>query len=135
MTISAKWLGNLDFEASNPRNHKVSMSNPQGNLGPTPMEMVLMGLAGCTGMDVVSILEKMRVSFDRFEVQVAGERADEHPKVYTKVSVVYRIWGSGIPEEKLARAIELTQEKYCSVLHMVNKTAEVSYRYEINPSE
>lgn len=135
MQVTAKWLANLDFEAENRKGHKVSMSNPQGDAGPTPMEIVLMGLGGCTGMDVVSILNKMRITYDRFEVQVTGERAEEHPKVFTEVSVVYRIWGSNIPEEKLARAVDLTQEKYCSVLHMVNKTAQVSYRYEINPAD
>ncbi|HHW05983.1 MAG TPA: OsmC family protein [Clostridia bacterium] len=133
MNITARWLGNMDFEAYNERNHKVSMSNMEGTIGPTPMELVLMGVGGCTGLDVVSILQKMRVSFDRFEIQVSGERAEDHPKVFKQVSVVYRVWGQDIPEDKVARAVQLTQEKYCSVLHMVNKTAEVSYRYEINP--
>lgn len=135
MKITAKWLGNMDFEAYNERNHKVFMSNMEGTIGPTPMELVLMGLGGCTGLDVVSILEKMRVPFDRFEIEVSGERAEDHPRVFKKVSVVYRLWGSELPEDKVARAVQLTQEKYCSVLHMVNKTAEVSYRYEINPAE
>ncbi|NLC76830.1 MAG: OsmC family protein [Clostridia bacterium] len=135
MQITAKWLGNMDFEAENTRGHKVAMSNMEGTIGPTPMELVLMGLGGCTGLDVISILNKMRIDYRRFEVQVSGERAEDHPKVFSQVSVVYKIWGDNIPEEKLARAVELTQEKYCSVLHMVNKTAQIQYRYEINPAE
>lgn len=135
MEVTAKWLSNMDFESENTKGHKVTMSNFEGTAGPTPMELVLMGLGGCTGMDVISILNKMRIAYDRFEINVAGERAGDHPKVFSEVSVVYRIWGDNIPEEKLARAVELTQEKYCSVLHMVNKTAQVSYRYEINPAD
>lgn len=135
MQVISKWIGNLDFEGVNTREHKLTMSSSDGNLGPTPMEMVLMGLGGCTGMDVASILAKMRVDFDRFEVVVTGSRGDEHPRVFNRVSVVYRIWGDEISEDKFKKAVDLTQEKYCSVLHMVNKTAEVNYSYEINPIE
>lgn len=135
MKTTTKWISNLDFEGQNTRDHKVAMSNSKGNLGPTPMELVLMGLGGCTGMDVLSILDKMRITFDRFEVQVEGTQADDHPKVFTQVSVLYKIWGTDVDEDKLARAVDLTQEKYCSVLHMINKTAAISYRYEINPAD
>lgn len=135
MQITAKWLHKLDFEGHT-SSHQVPMSGiGSSDLGPTPMEIVLMGLGGCTGMDTVAILEKMRVEFDRFEVLVEGDRAEDHPKVFTHLNVVYRIWGEDIPEDKLSRAVELTQEKYCSVLHMLNKTATVDHRYEINPAE
>lgn len=135
MQIITRWIGNLDFEGENTRNHKLTMSSSDGNLGSTPMELVLMGLGGCTGMDVVSILAKMRINFDRFETVVDGTRGDEHPRVFNHVSVIYRIWGDEIPEDKIKKAVDLTQEKYCSVLHMVNKTAKIDYHYEINPAE
>ncbi len=135
MQIVSKWIGNLDFEAANEKNQKIVMSDANGNLGPAPTDLVLMGLGGCTGMDVASILVKMRVNFARFEVAVDGTKADEHPRVFKHITVIYRIWGEDIPEDKFAKAISLTQERYCSVLHTVNKTAEVDYRYEINPVE
>ena len=98
-----------------------------------PMELILVSLGGCTGMDVVSILRKMRVEWERFEIQVVAERAPEHPKVFTKIHLIYRIWGDDIPEDKLKKAIDLSQERYCPVTAMLNKIAEITYRYEINP--
>ena len=135
MQIISKWIKGLNFEGENTKNHKVVMSSSDGDLGPSPMELVLMGIGGCTGMDVASILEKMRIDFDRFEIEVTGARREEHPRVFNQVTVIYRIWGENIPEDKFQRAVDLTQEKYCSVLHMVNKTAQTDYHYEINPSE
>ncbi len=135
MQIISKWMGNLDFEAVNEKNQKIMMSDSNGDLGPSPTNLVLMGLGGCTGMDVVSILTKMRVNFDRFEVIVDGTRAIDPPKVFKQVTIIYRIWGQDIAEKKFTKAINLTQKKYCSVLHTVNKTAEIDYRYEINPAD
>lgn len=98
-----------------------------------PMEFLLISLGGCTGMDVVSILRKMRVEWERFEILLEAERAPEHPKVFTKIRLTYRIWGDDIPEDKLKKAIDLSQERYCSVTAMLSKTAEISYEYRINP--
>lgn len=100
---------------------------------PRPMELVLIGLGGCTGMDVVSILRKMRLNWERFEILLEAERAPDHPKVFTKIHLIYRIWGE-VPEEKLKRAIELSLGRYCSVTAMLRRTAEITYDYEINPS-
>jgi len=97
--------------------------------GPGPMEMVLLALGGCTAIDVVLILEKMRVPLKGLRVVLDGDRAEDHPKVFSRVRLVYELAGDDLPEDKVRRALELTQEKYCSVLHMVNKTAEVSWEY------
>ncbi len=101
------------------------------DVGSRPMELLLLGLGGCTGMDVVAILRKMKQDVKRFEVQIEAERAKIYPKVYTKVHIIYRIWGN-IAEEKLKKAIELSQETYCSASAMFKKTAEVTYEYKIN---
>ncbi len=100
--------------------------------GARPTELLLIALGGCTGMDVVSILRKMQVTFTRFEMDVQGERASEHPKYFTKIRVIYKIWGD-VPEEKLKKAIDLSLEKYCTVSNSLKPRAEVSYEYQINP--
>jgi len=99
--------------------------------GTSPMELVLMGIAGCSGIDIVDMLEKMRISFERFEINVNGERAEEFPRVFTDIQVDYKFWGTDLPENRLRRAIELSMDKYCSVINMVNKVAKVTYTLEI----
>ena len=100
--------------------------------GTSPMELLLISIAGCSGMDIVSILEKMQVKFQRFETTVEGERASDHPRVFKDIEVVYRFWGQSLPEEKLKRAVQLSMEKYCSVANMIDKAADLTYRIEIN---
>jgi putative redox protein len=94
----------------------------------------LLGLCGCTGMDVVSILKKKRVEFDDFEVAVEAEKSAELPNYFTRIELVYRIWGANVPEPALERAIELSMDKYCTVSNTLKGKAEITYRYEINPS-
>ena len=108
-----------------------SKKEPSGlEKAPTPMDTVLIALGGCTGMDVVSILEKMRVRFESLEIEVRGERNEEHPRVYTKIEIVYRIKGD-VDEEKVKKAVELSMERYCSVAAMLKKSAEIEHRIEI----
>jgi len=99
--------------------------------GPRPMELLLMGLAGCTGMDVVSILKKKRQPFTGLQVQVTAERADEHPRVYTQIHLTYVVTGSGVSPEAVARAIELSETKYCSAAAMLRQSAEITTEYRI----
>lgn len=99
--------------------------------GPTPMELVLVALGGCTGMDVISILQKMRQDVKGFEINLLAERANEHPKVFTKINLEYVVYGSNIDESAVKRAIELSQEKYCSVGGMLKKSVELTYSYKI----
>jgi len=102
------------------------------NSAPRPTELLLIAQGGCTGMDVVSILRKMRVDFNDFEMEIDGERTEEHPKFIKKIHIVYKIWGD-VPEEKFKKAIELSLEKYCSVANTLRGKADITYSYEINP--
>ncbi len=95
--------------------------------GPSPMETALMAMAGCTGMDVLDILQKMRAPLDRFSIDVEAERAAEHPRVFTKIHVRYVVSGPGLKQEQVERAVGLSLEKYCSVTAMFRRTAEVTY--------
>jgi putative redox protein len=98
--------------------------------GPRPMELLLIGLAGCTAMDVISILKKKRQTFTDFQVNVSAERAEEHPKVYTEIHLAYVVTGDVDPQA-LERSIELSQEKYCSAAAMLSQAAEITTSYRI----
>jgi putative redox protein len=91
------------------------------------MQAVLISLAGCTGMDVVSILRKMRAPLEGLTMEVDAERATEHPKVFTKIHLRYRAWGAGLEDEPVRRAVDLSQEKYCSVSAMLKKSVPITY--------
>lgn len=99
--------------------------------GPTPMELLLIGLAGCTAMDVVSILQKKREPLSGLEVEVTAERSDEHPRVYTRAHLEYVVRGRGISPRAVERAIELSQTKYCSAAAMLGKVATITTSYRI----
>lgn len=101
--------------------------------GPRPKALLLSGLAGCTGMDVASILKKMRMPYDRFSVEVDAETTDKHPKVYSKIHLRYIFEGAELDEEKIRKAIDLSQEVYCGVTAMLSRTAEVDYELVMNP--
>jgi putative redox protein len=132
-TATVKWVGDEKFLATMPSGQAVQFdarSTHEG--GPGPMEMLLGALGACTSVDVLLILEKKRQKLKSLEVSVSGERAKEPPEVWTKIEIVYRL--SGALDEKAVRdAIELSQNKYCSVAAMLGKTAKISYRYEILP--
>jgi len=99
--------------------------------GPRPMELLLIGLAGCTAMDVVSILKKKRQPFTGLEVRATGERAETHPKVYTQIHMEFVVKGRGVDPRAVERAIELSQTKYCSASAMLGKVAEITTSYRI----
>lgn len=100
------------------------------NLGARPMQMVLMALGGCTSMDMLSILKKMREEVKAYKVNVEAERATEHPMVFTKIHIHYTLEGN-LKKENVEKAIALSMDKYCSVSHMLNKTATITHSYEI----
>jgi putative redox protein len=106
--------------------------------GLSPMELVLVGLAGCTAMDVISIMAKKRQPMTNLQVKVEAERAETHPKVFTKLYIEYVAYGNGIEEKALIRAIELSEESYCSVIGMLKHSAEITSSLRIvsdpNPS-
>ncbi len=98
------------------------------NLGPSPKSLLLAGLAGCTAMDVVSILRKQKIKGFEIEVEVTTELTDEHPKVFKDIKLLYRFKGTDLPEEKVKRAIELSMNKYCGVSAMLRKNSEITYQ-------
>ena len=118
-------------------NHWVVMDAKEdvgGNdAGTKPMELVLIGLGGCTGMDVISIMQKKRVPFTKVKMKLDAQRAKEHPQVFTKIDITFLIYGkkSQIKTKDVERAIELSSTKYCSASEMLRKTAEINYHYEI----
>ncbi len=128
----------VTFNGITDSNHWVPMDGPPkfgGENGAIrPKELLLLSLAGCTGSDVISILTKMRQNYTRFEVHVDAEMADEHPKVYTKIHITYKVWGD-VKEENLVKAINLSQDVYCAVSAMLRKAVEITHSYEINPEE
>jgi len=136
MKVYLKQVQGITMTAKADSNHWVVMDGSDkfggSKAAPAPMEMLLMGLAGCTGMDVISILDKMRVKLNQFVITVEAERASEHPKVFTRIHLTYYFWGEDVPEDKVKRAIELSQTKYCSASVMMKKTAELTYTYRIN---
>jgi putative redox protein len=99
--------------------------------GPHPLELLLIGLAGCTAMDVISILQKKRQPFIGLRAKVTAERVEEHPRVYTKIHVEYVVTGKGVKPEAVERSIELSETKYCSAMAMLRQTAEITTSYRI----
>jgi len=125
----------MHFQAQTAAGHEVILdaAEPFGgqNAGPQPMEMLLLSLAACTAMDVISILRKMRQQVDSYQVRVTGQRAEEHPRVYTHIRVEHIATGD-IDEERLARAIELSHTKYCPVTAMLRHSVTMQMGYNIN---
>lgn len=130
MLVEARWDGDQRFEAAGEGGVPVTVDGSKA-LGPSPMESLLMGLAACMGVDVVEILNKMRVAFSDLAVRVEGDRRPAPPRRYTAIRLTYEV--SGVAEgarEKLQRAVDLSREKYCSVLHSLRPDIEVSIRIE-----
>lgn len=140
MNIKVRWLTDLAFEARGETGLRYFMDslNEDGTsgIGPKPMEMVLSALAGCTGMDVVSILKKMRVNLEKFWMEVSAERAEEHPKVFTEIKLTYFFEMEDESQtDKVLKAVSLSQEKYCSVGAMLKKVAKYDYNVVVNGKE
>jgi putative redox protein len=132
-TASIQWIGAEKFVATSPSGHAMTIdSDRASNKAPGPMELVLMALGACTATDVVSILKKKRQKLESLEVICSGERASEPPTVWIKLEILYRLRGS-LDETAVKRAIELSEQKYCSVSAMLQKTATLTWRHEILP--
>jgi putative redox protein len=131
-TAQVKWVGNQQFFALTPSGHDVRLdSDRKSNDAPGPMEMLLVALGACTATDVVAILAKKRQELASLEVVVSGERATEPPTVWVKLEIVYKLRGQ-LDEKAVRDAIELSENKYCSVAAMLRKTAPITFRYEIS---
>ena len=129
------FLGGLAFEGQATSGHKVRMdASPEvggEDSGPRPMELLLVALGGCTGMDVISILRKMRQNVTSYDVRLVGTRADEHPRVYQEIYIEHVVRGKGLVEDMVKRAIELSETRYCSVTAMLGKSARLVHTYRI----
>ena len=135
MRASVKWLGGRAFEGTPASGHTVIMdSSPDfggEDKGIRPMEMLLLGLGGCTSIDVMNILQKSRQDVTDCVAEIEAERADTEPKVYTRIHVHFKVTGRGVDPARVERAIALSAEKYCSASIMLGKTAEMSHDFEI----
>ena len=125
-----KWVEGLQFVARAGDGPALVIDSGEDATGPSPMELLLIGVAGCTAMDVISILQKKRANVTRFEVNITGERAEEHPKRYTHIAIEYVLYGHDIQPQAVERAIELSETKYCSAIASLNARFEHSYRIE-----
>ncbi len=133
-TARVQWVGKERFVAQSPSGHLVALDSDRSSNGaPGPMELLLVALGACTATDVVAILSKKRQKLDSLEVEVSGERATESPMAWVKLEIVYKLRGI-LDEKAVEHAIQLSEEKYCSVAAMLRKTAPITYRYEIEAS-
>lgn len=137
-TLNLNWKKGMAFETELD-GHKIVVDADDavgGNdLGPRPKPLMLLALAGCTGMDVVSILRKMRVELDDFNVEVVANNTDEHPKHYDEMKVIYKFWGKDLPEDKINKAVNLSEERYCGVSFVYRKYIKMSTEIQINPEK
>jgi len=127
--ITTHWKGNMVFDSDNPRWPSIMMDASEEfggtNSGMAPKAMMLSSLAGCSGLDVISILNKMKEDIDDFKIEVSGELTEEHPKYYHLVTVDYHFYGSDLNKKKCEKAVDLSVEKYCGVMEMFRQFAEV----------
>lgn len=130
MEFSVRWDGNMAFSSVTPSGHNMKMDAAETvggeNGGARPMEVLLNAVAGCTGMDIISILQKMRMRPNKFEMNVTGWNAEDHPKRFTTIHIHYALEGA-LQEDKVSRAIQLSKDKYCSVAHSLSAKIAVSY--------
>lgn len=133
-SVKVNWKKGMAFEADI-QGYKIMMdaSKEHGGdgLGPRPKPLSMVSLAGCTGMDVVSILGKMRVIPDDFTIVIDGDLTDEHPKTFTRMHIIYQFKGKDLPMDKLQKAIELSQERYCGVSASFRKAMEITYEIKL----
>ena len=136
-TVNTKWLKNMAFETEI-NGHKIILDASPAvggeNKGPRPKMLMLSALAGCTGMDVVSILQKMRVEIDDLNITVEGDLTEEHPKHFYKMHIVYEFTGRDLPMDKLEKAVSLSEERYCSVRAVYKKAMEMTSEIRIRES-
>ena len=129
--ITATWKGEMTFVGQNTVGGTVQMGPLDGKPGVGPMQLLLVAIAGCTGIDIVSILQKKQADLMDMQVKVAGKRADDYPMIWTHIHITYLLWGNSIKAKDVEQAIELSENKYCSVGIMLGKSAKISSEYKI----
>jgi putative redox protein len=134
LTVDVEWTSKMAFKAII-ENHQFMLDADESvggtNLGPRPKPLLMASLAGCTAMDVISILRKMKIEPTYFNVKAVGDVTEEHPKQYTRIHLIYEFRGTDLPMDKLARAIELSQEQYCGISATLKKSIEITSEIKI----
>lgn len=135
MNVTLDWQGGAQFSANTSSGHTLTIDGPPSiggeNQGPRPMEMILLGVASCSAMDVVMILNKARQPIQDIHIEIQGTRADAVPAVFTKMHLVFVVKGEGLSEKQVARAVKLSAEKYCSASIMLQASVEITHEYRI----
>lgn len=129
--ITADWKEDMTFIGRNKAGGTVQMGSLDGNPGVGPMQLLLVGLAGCTGVDILGILQKKRVKLTDMQVKVRARRANDYPMIWTDIHVTYLLWGEDIRPKDVEQAIQLSEEKYCSVGIMLGKAATLTSEYHL----
>ena len=136
MNTTVRWVNDMTMVGESASGHAIVMDGPKeaggNNLGIRPMEMLLLGMGGCTTIDVLSMLKKMREEVRDCRAEISAERADDHPKVFTKIHIHSVVEGVDLDEKKVGKAIGLSADKYCSASIMLGKTATVTHDFEIH---
>lgn len=139
MKATVKWLDNMSFVGESGSGHSVVMDGPPDdggrNMGVRPMEMVLLGMGGCTAFDVILILQRARQNVTDCHIELEAQRASDVPKVFTKIHLKYFIKGKDLDEKKVNRAVTMTAEKYCSVSIMLSGSVEITHETIITEDE
>ncbi len=130
--ITTKWLGGMAFESNNPSGLNLTIdAGPEDGgegKGLRPKALMLSGLAGCSGLDVASLIKKMKLEVDEFTIETIANLTDEHPKYYDRVTIEYHFHGNNLNEKKLQRAVDLSIEKYCGVMEMFRRFADLEIK-------
>ncbi len=131
MKAKISWLEGMCFEGVSESGHKIVLDGTNPGQGASPMEYVLLGAGGCSAIDVVSILEKGRQAITGCEAELNAERAENPPRVFTRIHLHFVVTGRELSEKQVARAVELSMKKYCSVIKMLEKAVEISSSFDI----
>lgn len=131
LEIRAHHVAGLQFVAETETGHTVTLDTHEHNTGATPMEMLLISLAGCSGISIISILQKKQQNVTHYEVRVQGKRAETHPQVFTAITVEHILTGHNISPTAIERAIELAETRYCTVSVMLSKVTQLKHSYRI----
>jgi putative redox protein len=129
--ITAGWKSDSTFIGQNGAGGTVQMGSLDGKPGFSPMHLLLIAVAGCTGMDIASILQKKRLALSDLQVQVRGKRARDYPMIWTDIHITYLVWGEAIQPKDVEQAIQLSEDKYCSVGLMLGKAARITSEYHL----
>jgi putative redox protein len=134
MEIQATLAGEMRFDIETGSGHLITLDTVEQDAGPRPMELLLAALAGCAGMDIITILRKMRQEVTSYTIQVYGERAEQQPRPFTEITVEHVITGHAINPAAVQRAIDLTEQRYCGVSAMLDKAAKLTHTFRIAES-